>query len=126
MKISLALGQRQPLSRQTAWGCFTMNMAIPGAGSLVGGRVAGYPQLVIGLAGLALTVFFGGRFIVWCLMNWSRIYGSQADPYAVWGDLWRMLKWALAGIGTFLIAWLWALGSSLGILATSKEPEKGK
>jgi hypothetical protein len=27
MKISLALGPRQPLSRQTAWGCVTTNLA---------------------------------------------------------------------------------------------------
>jgi hypothetical protein len=121
MKISLVLGKRQPLSRQTAWGCFTMNMAIPGTGSLLAGRISGYSQLVIGVLGLTGTVIFGMRFIVWYLRNWSRIYGSQSDPYAVWGDLWHMLRWALVGIGVFLIAWLWALSSSLRILAESRE-----
>ena len=35
MKISLALGNPQALSRQTAWGCLTTNLAMPGFGSLV-------------------------------------------------------------------------------------------
>ena len=52
MKISLALGPRRPLSRQTAWGCLTTNLALPGAGSLVAGRVSGYPQLALGVGGM--------------------------------------------------------------------------
>ena len=52
-KISLALGQRQALSRQTAWGCFTTNLALPGFGSLVAGRISGYFQVALAMVGLA-------------------------------------------------------------------------
>ena len=65
MKISLALGPRQPLSRQTAWGYLTSNLALPGSGSLLAGRISGYAQLALGLGGLLMTVVFGLRFMLW-------------------------------------------------------------
>jgi hypothetical protein len=98
-----------------------MNMAIPGTGTLLSGRVVGYAQLVIYFLALTLTLIFGLRFIIWCLNNWSRIYGDQSDIYNTWSEIWQKLKWALVGIGTFLISWVWALASSLAILAESKE-----
>jgi hypothetical protein len=123
MKISLALGSREPLSRQTAWGCLTTNLALPGFGSLVAGYAAGYPQAVLGIGGLVLTMVFGVRFISWYIANWSRFYGAQADPFAALSDTWPALRWALLGIGLFVVALLWALATSLQIMRAAKNAE---
>ena len=119
MKISLALG-RAPLSRQTAWGCFTTNLALPGFGSLVAGRRAGYPQAFLALAGMGLTMVFGGRFIIWFLSNWQHIHDPNNDPASTFAELWHVLRWAVLGFALFGLGWLWALMSSLGILAATR------
>ncbi len=120
MKLSLALGPRQALSPQTAWGCLTTNLAFPGFGSLVARRPAGYPQAALGALGLILTTVFGLRFISWYIAHWSQLYGPQADPLAAMRDMWHGLRWALLGIGIFLIGWLWALATSLSVLKCSR------
>ena len=123
MKISLALGPRQPLSRQTAWGCLTSNLALPGIGSLVAGRPSGYPQAALAFLGMFLTIGFGGRFIVWFFANWSRLHQPEND-LAVLADMWRAVRWSLFGMATFLLGWLWALATSLQILHSAKQAEK--
>jgi len=123
MKISLALGPRQPLSRQTAWGCLTTNLAMPGFGSLLAGRVSGYPQAALMLIGLILTVVCGIRFIAWRLDHWSQIQDSQADPLANLMVMWLEVRWALLGVGIFGFGWLWALFTSLGILREARKNE---
>jgi hypothetical protein len=120
MKISLALGPRGSLSRQTAWGCFTANLALPGIGSLMAGRKTGYAQAVLGFGGLAVSILCGLPFIYWCLANWSRLYGDQADPIASMAELWAHVSWALLGIAVFGAGWLWALGTSCLILNQSQ------
>jgi hypothetical protein len=122
MKISLARGPRQPLSRQTAWGCLTTNLALPGFGSLVAGRSSGYAQAVLGIVGLALTAVFGVRFIAWYFANWPRLSGDQADPFVALGELWKAVRWPLLGVGVFLLGWLWALITSLEILRGATKP----
>src|SRR6516164_4309482 len=119
MKISLALGPRAPLSRQTAWGCFTTNLALPGIGSLMAGRKAGYGQAALGFGGMGLSVLFGLPFMYWCLANWSRLYGDQADPVTSMAELWTHMRWALVGIALFAAGWLWALATSCIILSES-------
>src|ERR1041385_4146218 len=115
MKISLALGPRQPLSRQTAWGCLTTNLALPGCGSLLAGRRAGYPQLALAMLGLFVITVFGLRFIVWGIANWSRWHAPEADPTQSLLEIWLHLRAALLGFGIAMIAWLWALMTSLSI-----------
>jgi hypothetical protein len=119
MKISLALGPRGPVSRQTAWGYFTANLTLPGIGSLMAGRKIGYVQAVLAFGGMGLTIVFGIPFIYWCLANWARLYGDQADPVTSMVELWTHLRWALLGFAVFVIGWLWALGTSCLILNTS-------
>lgn len=116
MKISLALGQRGPVSRQTAWGCFTANLTLPGIGSLMAGRKIGYAQAALGFGGLAVSLLFGLPFIYWCLANWSRLYGDQADPVATMTELGSHVLWPAAGIALFGAGWLWALATSYMIL----------
>jgi hypothetical protein len=124
-KISLALGKRQALSRQTAWGCFTTNLTMPGFGSLVAGYKTGYAQVVLGLAGLALTTVYGIQCILWFLTHWSELQQLQVEqPGEVLSQLWLHMRWALLGMGVFFLGWIWALASSLNILAQAKRAEK--
>ncbi len=122
-KTSLALGPRRPVSRQVAWGCLTTNLTLPGFGSLVAGRAVGYAQIVISLAGFALTTVFGIRFILWFFSNWTRLQQLQDDPGRYFGEIWLALRWALLGMALFLAALLWALLTSLSILAEARAAE---
>lgn len=127
MKISLALGSREPLSRQTAWGCFTANLALPGCGSLLAGRISGYAQLTLGVAGLILTTVFGVRFIVWYVANWSRLNDPPSDdPFGPLGEIWQAVRWAALGMALFGVGWLWALITSIGIVQSAKRAESDK
>ncbi|HXP63745.1 MAG TPA: hypothetical protein VN829_24780 [Dongiaceae bacterium] len=121
MRISLALGPRRPLSPQTAWGCLTTNVAVPGLGSLVAGRIAGYPQAALALGGTALTLAFGLRFFVWFAANWSRLHDPGADSAATLLEMWLAVRWALLGIALFALGWLWALATSLALLTAAKK-----
>ncbi len=123
MKVSLALGPRRPLSRQTAWGCLTTNLVMPGAGSLAAGRASGYAQMVLAIGGTAVTILFGVRFIWWFLSNWSRLHSPDADPVATLGEILQALKWPALGFGLFFLAWLWALATSLGIVIGARKDE---
>lgn len=123
-KISLALGPRQPLSRQVAWGCFTTNLTLPGFGTLLAGRVTGYLQILLSLAGFAATAVFGIRFFIWYFANHAHLQQIQDEPDVYFHEIWMPLRWALLGIAMFAVAWLWALGSSLGILSAARAAER--
>src|SRR5438477_6151210 len=98
MRISLALGPRRPLSRQTAWGCLTTNVTLPGAGSLVAGRVSGYAQLALAVAGVVMTGALALRFVFWYVANTSRFHDPLVDPLAVMHEMWLMVRWPLLGM----------------------------
>jgi hypothetical protein len=120
MKIFLALGERRPLSRQTAWGCLTSNIALPGSGSLMAGRKSGYPQVLLGIGGMILTVIFGLRGLLWMLANWSRMRDPATDQIAVMSDMWSVLRWAFLGMAIFGLGWLWALATGYSIVRSAK------
>jgi hypothetical protein len=122
MKISLALGRPQALSRQTAWGCFSSNLALPGAGSLAAGRLSGYAQLALAVVGMILTVVFGLRFFAWYFANWSHLNETQ-DPLEAFGALWFACRWALLGIVVFGFGWLWGLATGLHLVQMAKKSE---
>jgi hypothetical protein len=124
MKISLARGPSGPVSKQTAWGCLTSNLAFPGSGSLLAGRVSGYGQLLLTFVGLSLTLVFGTRFLIWQFSNWSRLHGGEMDPIPVLQEIWFHLKWALLGIGVFVVSMIWAFATSLSILDSSRKAER--
>lgn len=125
MKISLALGRRQPLDRTMAWGCLTTNVTVPGCGTLVAGRVSGYAQLVIAMIGMGASVYFGLKFIIWYGSNWAHMQQVQPDSAANFHELWMRLRWFLLSMGVFGVGWLWALGSSLSILLAANKAQSG-
>jgi len=126
MKISLGLGPRRTLSRQTAWGCLTSNLAMPGVGSLVAGRRSGYAQLVLGVVGLVMTMVFGARFILWYSANFSRVTGGDLDPIESFAELWRAVRWAFLGITLFALGWVWSLAVGLTIVREAKNAERSR
>ena len=123
MKISLALGKREGLTRQTARGCVATNIALPGFGSLMAGRAIGYAQAVLTIVSFVLTLFFGGKFILWYLANFSNLNGPDADPFETWPRIWLNIRWAVLGMGLFAVSWLWSLATNAAIL---RDAEKTK
>lgn len=97
---------------------------MPGLGTLAAGRISGYPQAALGFCGLAMTLTFGSRFVMWYIRNWNRIYGGDSDPLSLMGELWREVRWPLIAIGIFAAGWLWALASSSAILREAKRAER--
>ncbi len=126
MKTSSAAANRLPLSRQTAWGYFTTNITLPGFGSLMAGRRSGYFQAALTICGVVLTLIFGVRFMHWALVNWSQLHSPDADPVETLLAMWLAVRWPLLGLALFFIAWLWALGTSLGLLRAAKAAEQAK
>jgi len=127
MKISLALGKREGLSRQTARGCVATNLAMPGFGSLMAGRPVGYAQAFLTVVGFGLTMVFGLKAIVWFLTHWSIIYGPEADPVETMTSVWRETRWAWLGMALFAVTWLWGLMTNAVILHSARtDDDAGK
>ena len=125
MKISFRLGPNEPLSRQTAWGCLTTNVAVPGSGSLMAGRRVGYPQLILTLLGMGMTIVFGIPCIIWFLRNRAALQAPSDDPFNALYQILLHVRWASLGIAIFAFAWLWALMTSLVVLQSAKKAEAG-
>lgn len=127
MKISLALGNREALSPQTARGCAATNLALPGFGSLMAGRPVGYIQAALTMVGFALTTLFGVKFVLWYLSNWSTLYGPEADPFETMMRVGHEVRWAALGAALFAVDWLWVLATNASILrAAPKNEDAGK
>ena len=120
MKVSLALGERRPLSRQMAWGCCTTNLAIPGCGSLFAGRRVGYAQFALTAIGFGLTCIFGVQTIFWFLTNPNRSQQADDDPTQNLVMMWEHTRWPLLGVALFFTALFWAALTSASIVAESR------
>lgn len=120
MKFTLRLGDGRHLTRENAWACCTTNLGFPGCGSLLAGRKVGYPQLTLAMIGFALTTWFGLKFTAWGLRNLSELLHPTGDPLDNLLTAWRECRWAVAGLGIFGAAWLWALVTSMGILRAAR------
>jgi len=123
MKISLALGNRDSLDRQTAQVCAATNFGLPGFGSIMAGRAIGYLQAVLTVGAFALTLFFGLKLLAWGLKNWSAINSPEADPVENLLSLWRIGRWAFLGIALFVGNWLWALLTNFSILRSASRKQ---
>lgn len=119
MAFSLSLVREGKIGRAEAQACLSANLGMPGAGSLMAGRRVGYGQLLVAVAGLGLTLVFGVLFVVWSIQNFNQLRAPEVDPLETLSSLWQHLKWALAGMGLFGVAWVWALVTSLSILGGS-------
>jgi hypothetical protein len=120
VKGSWKLRSRGALSRSDAWACFTANLALPGSGSLAAGRAVGYGQMAVSFLGLILSLVTAIPMFQWALSG--GLAASQSpleDPFQGLSELWLHVRWPLAGIGLVAAALLWALTTSLAILAAA-------
>ena len=123
MKLSLTLGPRKPLDRSAAWGCFTANLACPGAGSLVARRRTGYAQMALAVIGLILQILA----LIWLARDWARIIQAMDEAGPEVGERFHSLGvqagtllWTgAAGLVCFVAGWLWSLGSGIAIVLES-------
>jgi hypothetical protein len=114
MKPLVARPTRKTVSRTAARNAALVNQcATPGLGSLMAGRwIAGTGQLLLALAGLVF-------FVIWFVQTMIQAYNQimdDATPHSV------------AGIGQigallFILAWLWALVTSISLVTRAKSEE---
>ena len=112
--------QESPSSR--AWLCVLTNtLAFPGLGTIMAKRAMGYPQAALTLAGFA--VFVG--FMCWFFAGLLRVasdYSGDLDQFQkmAWSRVWI----AGVGLGLCLLAWIWALFSSMAILRAARQNQR--
>ncbi len=126
MRTFLARARQTALNRESARACLASNLGMPGAGSLLAGRLSGVPQILIALAGLGITLVFGTRFIGWAILHWSQMRDPYADPLEMLTAILLAVRWPLAGIGLFALSWLWALVTSWSILNAVRRAETNR
>lgn len=113
MKTSSASGRGRPVDRATAWACLWTNvLTLPGLGSLAAGRAIGYAQAGTALAGFGLTLY-GIFHITQAWLDLGEV--PLGFPPALWV--------CLAGVGLFVVGWLWALFTSLAVLRDARPHE---
>jgi hypothetical protein len=116
MRYSLRLGNRKPVDREWALASLAANVALPGAGTLLVGRVTGYLQLGMAFSGMVLTLIYGIRFIHWALEHRAMLQSADQVPLENLVLLWTQLQLPLLGIALFSGGWIWSVVSSLILL----------
>ena len=93
-----------------AWACLMTNLLVlPGLGSLLAGRRAGWPQAALAFVGFALSTVWLGWFVI----AWSRTGSFPLDggPY---------LPLGLLGVLLFAVSWMWGLVTCLAVVRESR------
>jgi hypothetical protein len=117
MKFLRASTAKGPKNRKEALACLTANLALPGSGSLAAGRPIGYYQLALAALATILTIITGIRLLLWITSNSAHINDPTADPFQNFLVMWRQLLWPLASLGLFAVSMLWAVVTSMQVLA---------
>lgn len=113
MKSSLGSNGVKLIDRPTAWACAITNaVTLPGLGTVAGGHKIGYVQAALALIGFGMSLAWMGGVI----RDWMAS-GQFPEGISPW------LLVGLGGVGIYGVAWLWALGSSLSLLAEAKRNE---
>ena|SRR5438874_4439431 len=108
---------RKPISRATARNAFALNQfGTPGLGSLVARRwIAGTGQLVLFLAGFTI-------FIVWFIKQMIQFYNQITGNAPAHPIGWIFLL----GSSLCLVAWIWSLFTSLGLIRQAEKENESK
>lgn len=107
MQLTLArwLNIKWPLDEKAAQGCLLLNLlAWPGLGSLLARRKSGGIQMAMSLLGIFS--------VVWALQKFTAMMIDETR-YPTWHDSFIWL--AIGGVASFVLAWVWALFTSLSI-----------
>jgi hypothetical protein len=102
----------QRMDEARAWACLMTNLLVlPGLGSLLGGRRAGWAQAALALVGFALSAVW----LVWFVAAFLREGGFPLDggPYLPMGIL---------GVALFGASWVWGLATGLSLVSGSRRP----
>ena len=92
-------------------------LAFPGLGTIMAHRRIGYGQATIMLIGFTLTM----GFMLWYLACAARFLISSAGDEKAFAAEWRSFLWAgKVGLGLCVVAWCWALVSSIGIIRQTR------
>ena len=107
--------------RPPAWVCVLINLAaFPGLGTVLAGRRGGYSQVIIMVGGFVLVMgymlwYLGGVVHYMMNSNWSEAeFQARYRPY-----LWALYY----GLGLCLVAWVWALWSSIKVWRNRNAPQ---
>ena len=95
-----------------AWACLMTNLLVlPGLGSLLAGRRAGWPQAAVALVGFVLSTIW----LAWFVVAWWRTGSFPLDggPY---------LPMGLLGVFLFAVSWVWGLVTGLAVVGESRAP----
>ncbi len=76
-----------------------------------GKKTAGAAQIILGIAGFFIT-----------LLALIRIALAWVQDFQLPADL-AIYRWAVIGMGVFLVSWVWSLLTSLELLRETQEPE---
>ena len=103
------------VDKPTAWACTLANLlAAAGLASIAAGRKIGYVQMTLAVIGLILSAV--GVVLVW--REWSRGGFSEGLPTAFWI--------AVLGVALFMMAWFWALFTSLRLHGETKHSDAAR
>ena len=111
MKPSVPRSNRKVVSPAAARNAALVNQfATPGLGSLMAGRwMAGTGQLLLAVAGFVFVVLW---FFKTMIQFSDEIDGNATPPSAAWlGE---------TGAALFILAWLWSLVTSIGLMMRAK------
>ena len=95
-----------------AWASLMTNLLVlPGLGSLLAGRRAGWPQAAVALVGFVLSTIW----LAWFVVAWWRTGSFPLDggPY---------LPMGLLGVFLFAVSWVWGLVTGLALVGESRAP----
>lgn len=114
MKLFVPRPNLKTVSRTAARNAALINQfATPGLGSLMAGRwLAGTGQLLLALAGFVFV-------IVWFIETMGQAYDQitgEVTPHSAAGV-------GETGAGLFLLAWFWALVTSISLVTRAKSEE---
>jgi hypothetical protein len=121
MKGSLKLRPKRALNRKEAWACFSANLALAGSGSLAAGRAVGYVQMAAVFLAMIMTFVTSISFIKWKLSGGGVAQSPMDDAYLNMEDIWLHVRWPLVSIVLYAASVLWALTTSLSILANASK-----
>jgi hypothetical protein len=103
------------LSPDRAWSCITMNLALPGTGTIRAGRpVSGYAQLLLGIGGALLVCIW----IVWNIFATVQAEINEATVQGPGGWMWEL------GAGMFVVSLLWTLVTCVDLYRKARADEK--